>query len=63
MHKFIYWIGIYAICAYTHDTFGEIQEYAARELHKRSKQSEDKRNRSVNLSTDKIGDPINRIGF
>lgn len=63
MNKIIYWIGIYAVCAFVHDSIDYWSKEFDREFHKKKSQNEDKRNRSVNISEKKVGGPVNRIGF
>lgn len=66
MKKIIYWVGIYAICATASDYVEELMNGLGRRLHRWSvdeKKTETKRNKSVNISEGKVGEPINRIGF
>ena len=63
MSKFVYWVGIYAICTFTHDTIHEAVDYLVEEHRRKRKVAEEKKNCSVNLTTKTTGGPIDRIGF
>ena len=63
--KIIYWVGIYAICSYSSDYVEEVMNGLGRRLHRWAvdEKKSEKRNKSVNISEGKVGEPINRIGF
>jgi len=66
LNKIIWGIGVYAICATASAYVDEVLNGLGRRLHKWAvdeKKPEVKRNKSVNISEGKVGEPINRIGF
>lgn len=63
MKKVVYWIGIYAICAFTHDAANELLPPLIHKLKKEADKKKEERNRSINMTTDKVGEPMDRIGF
>ena len=63
MNKFFYYAGIYFVCAFVHDAVNEAARGIDRELHRRREKAERNKNRSLNISTGKVGDPMDRIGF
>lgn len=69
MEKFFYCIGIYGFCVIIHESVNYIMEPIDAEIKRkfRERQKGEKErpvpNKSKNLSTGEVGDPINRIGF
>lgn len=63
MKKVVYWIGIYAICAFTHDAANELLPSLIHKLKKETNKKKEEKNRSINMTTDKVGEPLARIGF
>lgn len=69
MKKIIYLVGIYGVCITIH----EVMNYFAAPVnaslkrrfrkHEEALQKEERRNKSKNLTTGEVGNPINRIGF
>lgn len=63
MKKVVYWIGIYAICAFTHDFANEALPPLLHKLKKDMDKKKEEKNRSINMTTGKVGEPLARIGF
>ena len=63
MKKAVYWIGIYAICAFIHDFANEALPPLLHKLKKDMNKKKEENNRSINMTTGKVGEPLARIGF
>ena len=66
INKIVWCIGIYTICSTASDYVDEVLNGLGRRLHKWAvdeKEPKEKRNKAVNISAGKVGEPINRIGF
>lgn len=62
MNNFVYWVGIYSICVFTHEVLKTIEKQATKELEKK-KESSQKRKEIHEIKSEPAHKPMNRIGF
>ena len=57
MNKIVYWIGVYAICVYVHESILDFHEFCNEKYRKYERRKDDE------LGKGKSGKVQNRIGF
>ena len=63
MNNFVYWIGVYSICVFTHEVIRAIEKQATKELEKKRESNQKERKEIHEIKPEPAHKPMNRIGF
>lgn len=63
MNKFVYWIGVYAICVCIHKGINATYDYVYEKGKRKEHESNDKKKGPIGIQPDSARKPMNKIGF
>lgn len=63
MNNFVYWIGVYSICVFTHEVIQAVGKQATKKLEKKNESNQKERKEIHEIKPEPAHKPMNRIGF